>query len=231
MSDLKPKVLVIGASGALGRAVCDVFSARHWNVLRGLRTPDGQPDSVYVDLEDEQSVAEAMAGVDIVVNTVPLNYTAERIALTTGAKLLSLAITEMSAQQGLRNQYLRASGTVVLNAGLAPGVTNLVVNDLVSHDRYWKGRITIAVPCHGMDIGAPKGFGWCTRTSPHQEDTELTRDPMMRWSFRSPSRSVTRSASVGPNETTAGCSGWPPDVWFVRTATSTTGGSTPGLCV
>lgn len=146
MSDLKPKVLVIGVSGALGRAVCDVFSARHWNVLRGLRTPDGQPDSVYVDLEDEQSVAEAMAGVDIVVNTVPLNYTAERIALTTGAKLLSLAITEMSAQQGLRNQYLRASGTVVLNAGLAPGVTNLVVNDLVSHDRYWKGRITIAVP-------------------------------------------------------------------------------------
>lgn len=51
MSDLKPKVLVIGASGALGKAVCDVFSARHWNVLRGLRTPDGQPDSVYVDLE------------------------------------------------------------------------------------------------------------------------------------------------------------------------------------
>lgn len=156
MSDLKPKVLVIGASGALGKAVCDVFSARHWNVLRGLRTPDGQPDSVYVDLEDEQSVAEAMAGVDIVVNTVPLNYTAERIALTTGAKLLSLAITEMSAQQGLRNQYLKASGTVVLNAGLAPGVTNLVVNDLVAHDRYWKDASRSRSPCHGTDIGAPK---------------------------------------------------------------------------
>lgn len=164
MSDLKPKVLVIGASGALGKAVCDVFSARHWNVLRGLRTPDGQPDSVYVDLEDEQSVAEAMAGVDIVVNTVPLNYTAERIALTTGAKLLSLAITEMSAQQGLRNQYLKASGTVVLNAGLAPGVTNLVVNDLVAHDRYWKGRITIAVPLPWNGYRGAEGIRAMIRT-------------------------------------------------------------------
>ncbi|MGL5444233.1 MAG: hypothetical protein ACRDDJ_17390, partial [[Mycobacterium] stephanolepidis] len=57
-----------------------------------------------------------------------------------------LAITETSAQLSLRNQHLNAPGTVVLNAGLAPGVTNLVADELVAYDRYWKGQITIAVP-------------------------------------------------------------------------------------
>ena len=146
MSNRQPTVLVVGASGALGRAVCGVLTGRGWNVIRGMRTPDGGEHTVHLDVENHQSVADAMSMVDITINTVPLTYTAEKIALETGAKLLSLAITGTAAQRTLKNQYRDAPGTVVLNGGLAPGVTNLVVDELISYDVKWQGDITIAVP-------------------------------------------------------------------------------------
>lgn len=147
MSTTAPTALIIGANGALGRVVSDVFTQRGWHITRAMRSAAGQPgDVVSIDLTDREALAALMNRVDVTVNTVPAGFGAESVALERGHRLLSLAITPMPDQTTLRNTYRHAPGTAILNAGLAPGVSNLVVADLVRHDPAGTGKISIAVP-------------------------------------------------------------------------------------
>jgi hypothetical protein len=147
MPDARSTVLVIGANGALGRVVTEVFAAHGWRVTRGLHHGDGSADTAHVDLDDPGTVAAAMSNADVTIQTVPANFTAETIALEAGHRLLNLAINPMAMQTKLHNRFSwSARGTVILNAGLAPGVTNLVAAELLSYDPTGEGKIAIVVP-------------------------------------------------------------------------------------
>jgi NAD(P)-dependent dehydrogenase (short-subunit alcohol dehydrogenase family) len=133
--DSQPRVLVIGARGALGALVADAFRRRGWAVRGSSRDPVPPPDFQHVDLTDPATLAPALDGVDLVITTVPdPALAAERHVLKHGGTLLNLSAEPATALQSLRRQAGPPEGTVVMNAGLAPGVTNLLAAELRSEN-------------------------------------------------------------------------------------------------
>lgn len=130
--DTRPLVLVIGARGALGTLVADAVRRHGWVVRESSRGPVHSSGSRYVDLTEPATLAPAMDGVDLVITTVPdPTLAAERHVLKHGKVLLNLSAEPATALQSLRRQEGPAKGTVVMNAGIAPGVTNLLAAQLL----------------------------------------------------------------------------------------------------
>ena len=128
----RPVVLVIGARGALGALVADAFRRHGWAVRQSSRDPIPPPDFHYVDLTDPATLAPALDGVDLVITTVPdPTLAAERHVLKRGGVLLNLSAGPATALRSLRREAGQAKGTVVMNAGIAPGVTNLLAAQLL----------------------------------------------------------------------------------------------------
>lgn len=88
-----------------------------------------------MDLDRPETVAAAIAGVDPVVDPVPHpELTAERVVLREGGALIDVSMRPAAAGWRLREETTSARGTVVLNAGRTPGVSNLVAADpLAAH--------------------------------------------------------------------------------------------------
>ncbi len=128
-----PAVLVIGAQGVLGSALARAFDDAGWRVVKAVRRGDGTSRFRLVDLDRAETVAVAIAGVDLVVDPVPHpGLTAERVVLREGGVLIDVSMRPAGAVQQLRAETTNARGTVVLNAGRIPGVSNLVVADLLA---------------------------------------------------------------------------------------------------
>ena len=126
----RQNVLVIGARGALGALVVDAFQRRGWTVHEAGRTRTASPDFRYVDLAAASTLPStlpaALEGVDLIVSTVPdPTLAVERHILENGGVMLNLSAEPASALNSLRGVGA-TDGTVVMNAGIAPGVTNLV---------------------------------------------------------------------------------------------------------
>jgi NAD(P)-dependent dehydrogenase (short-subunit alcohol dehydrogenase family) len=133
--DSHPLVLIIGARGVLGALVADAFRRHGWAVRGSSRDPSRPPDFQYVDLTDPATLAPALDGVDLVVTTVPdPTLAAERHVLEHGGVLLNLSAEPATALRSLRRQAGPAKGTVVMNAGIAPGVTNLLAAELLEEN-------------------------------------------------------------------------------------------------
>lgn len=147
-----PRVLVIGATGVLGSTVAAAFVKQGWQVLAGTRSPAGGADAVLVDLKKPDTVKDAMERADITVSTVPdVDMVAERTALERGGLLLNVATVEPEYMEGLRDVLPSAQGTVVLNCGLAPGVTNLLAADLLAdHPETDTVEIVLTFSTNGM---------------------------------------------------------------------------------
>jgi NAD(P)-dependent dehydrogenase (short-subunit alcohol dehydrogenase family) len=130
-ADAPANALVIGAGGALGSLVSDAFRRRGWTVHDAGRTPITSPSFRYVDLAAPETLPAALQGVDLVVSTVPdQTLTAERHVLANGGLMLNLSAEPATALTTLRAAG-EPTGTVVMNAGIAPGVTNLVAAALL----------------------------------------------------------------------------------------------------
>jgi hypothetical protein len=128
----RPLVLVIGARGALGALVTDAVRRHGWAVRESSRNPGQSLDLHRVDLTDPATLAPALEDVDLVITTVPdPTLAAERHVLTRGGVLLNLSAEPATALESLRRQAGQAKGTVIMNAGIAPGVTNLVAAELL----------------------------------------------------------------------------------------------------
>jgi hypothetical protein len=77
-------------------------------------------------------VRAAVRGVDVVVNPVPDRaLVAERAVLETGGTVLNVSALPAAAGIELRELSTDPRGMVVMNAGVAPGLTNLVAADLI----------------------------------------------------------------------------------------------------
>jgi NAD(P)-dependent dehydrogenase (short-subunit alcohol dehydrogenase family) len=127
------RVLVIGSQGVLGSLLVDEFAGAGWKVLRGGRRHDERADFRHVDLDEPETVTRAIAEADLVINPVPdAGLTAERVVLDRGGLLINVSAMPARAARRLREQTTRVRGAVVMNAGIAPGLTNLIAADLLA---------------------------------------------------------------------------------------------------
>jgi NAD(P)-dependent dehydrogenase (short-subunit alcohol dehydrogenase family) len=125
------RALVIGARGVLGALTVRALRAAGWVVRSGARRP--LPGQVEIDLGRPDSVAAAVDEHELVVNTVPHpDLLAERYVLEHGGALINVSDLPAAAGRALRAVAGGARGTVVMNAGLAPGVTTIVAGDLLA---------------------------------------------------------------------------------------------------
>ena len=127
------RVLVIGSQGVLGSLLARAFARQGWAVLRGGRRPDEHPDFRHVDLDEPETVVAAIGDADLVVNPIPdRELRAERLVLGRGGLLINVSAMSAEAGRRLGNEAARPRGTIVMNAGIAPGLTNLIAADLVA---------------------------------------------------------------------------------------------------
>lgn len=125
------RVLVIGANGVLGGLVANTFQDAGWSVRRGGRRPAS--DGTFVDLEQPDTVARTISPEELVINSVPdPGLVAERRVLEQGGMLINISALPAAAGRALRAIAGDARGTVIMNAGIAPGLTNLVAADLLA---------------------------------------------------------------------------------------------------
>lgn len=124
------RALVIGAGGVFGTLIVRAFTNAGWKVRAGGRRSGAA--NVEIDLDRADSVAAALDEGELVVNTVPQpDLLAERHVLEHGGTLINVSSLPSAASRSLRAVAGRARGTVLMNAGLAPGVTTIVAADLL----------------------------------------------------------------------------------------------------
>jgi hypothetical protein len=124
--------LVIGARGVLGGLIADALADAGWSVRRGVRTTPERPDEVLLDLDRPDTLAPALGGANVVVTTVPHpDLVAERHVLEHGGTLLSVVALTTAETRPLIALAPHARGTVVPNAGIMPGLTNLAAAELL----------------------------------------------------------------------------------------------------
>lgn len=116
LSGTGERVLVIGAGGVLGALTAKAFERAGWEVLRGSRA----------------SALDGLDEADVVVNAASHpGVAAERSVMARGGLILNTAALPAAWTTKLRGSRATASGTVVLGAGLAPGLTNLIAAELL----------------------------------------------------------------------------------------------------
>lgn len=126
------RVLVIGAGGALGSLTACAFESAGWDVVRATRSTV-PPDWRRLDLDRPEDVGPGLADVDVVVNTVPhARLTAERFVLERGGLLINTSALPTALVRRLSAEQHGDAGTVIVGAGIAPGITNLVAAKLLA---------------------------------------------------------------------------------------------------
>lgn len=106
------------------------FRASGWDVQVAARGPRG--GEIHIDLDRPATIAAALRGHELVVNAVPHHgLLAERAVLAHGGVLINISALPAACVRSLRAEAGGANGTVLMNAGLAPGVTNLVAAELL----------------------------------------------------------------------------------------------------
>jgi len=127
------RVLVLGGQGVLGTAIAGAFGAAGWTSIRAGRRPDSGTDFRPVDLDEPDTLERALDGIDVIVSTVPdERLVAERLVLTRGGVLINVSAMAARAVERLRRVPGEPRGTVLMNAGIAPGLTNLLAADLLA---------------------------------------------------------------------------------------------------
>jgi hypothetical protein len=146
------RALVIGAQGVLGALTVGAFDAAGWTMRSGARRP--RPGQIEIDVGRPESIAAAVDEHELVVNTVPHpDLLAERYVLEHGGVLINISDLPASAGRSLRAIAGGARGTVVMNAGLAPGVTTIVAADLLGLHPH-AGELEIVFT---LSLSAPRG--------------------------------------------------------------------------
>jgi hypothetical protein len=127
------RVLILGGQGVLGTMIAETFTAAGWTALRGGRRPESGADFRHVDLARPGTLEKALGESDLIVNTVPdEQLVAERMVLDGGGALINVSAMAADAVRRLRQERGPVRGTVLMNAGIAPGLTNLLAADLLA---------------------------------------------------------------------------------------------------
>jgi len=131
MEAMNKSALVIGGQGALGRAVIAELTAHGWTAHPAGRRRDERPRFRHLDLDRPETVAAALANTEVVISTVAdRELTVEQWVLRHGGVLVNCSHSPGRSAAELRAEA-RSAGSVLLNAGLVPGLANLIAADLL----------------------------------------------------------------------------------------------------
>jgi saccharopine dehydrogenase-like NADP-dependent oxidoreductase len=126
------KVVVIGAQGALGRLCAPALQRAGFEVIRAGRRPESASDFRLIDVSDADAVADGCADADLVISMAnDPNHNAERFVLETGGAMFTVIVAPEERAE-LKALGVGARGLVVTDLGLGPGVTSLVLADLLA---------------------------------------------------------------------------------------------------
>src|SRR5215813_1884730 len=156
------RILVIGGQGVLRSFIARTLAEAGHGVLRGGRRPESDPSWRMLDLDRPETVAAACREVDLVVNTVPHpGLAAEHAVLREGGTLLNIASMSGAERARLHADAGAARGLIVVHAGLAPGVVNLVAADMLgSFPEADAVEIALTLSASGSAGKAGGGFGY-----------------------------------------------------------------------
>ena len=125
------KALVIGASGAVGTSIVEHLEARGHAVTRAARRP--RPGVVRVDLRRELETFATLASEhDVVINASGVEDSAVARHLH-GATLVDISATG-AYLRALRRTADTVGASVVLGAGLVPGLSTTLAGELDAQD-------------------------------------------------------------------------------------------------
>lgn len=131
MDSGQPRVVVLGAQGALGRLCAPVLRRAGLEVVRAGRRAESASDFRLIDVTDPAAVERGCADVDLVVSMVnDPTRTVERFVLASGKAMFNLVV-EPPDRAALKALGAGAEGLVVTDVGLGPGVTSIVFADLL----------------------------------------------------------------------------------------------------
>ena len=178
------RVLVLGGQGVLGAAIAGAFGAAGWTSIRAGRRPDSGADFRPVDLDEPGTLERALDGIDLIVSTVPdERLVAERMVLSRGGVLINVSAMAASAVQRLRRVPGEPRGTVLMNAGIAPGLTNLLAADLLA-DHPEADEVELVFTVSAKSAVGPAGSRFAhralTRETRHQTTVVALPEPFGR---------------------------------------------------
>ena len=178
------RVLVLGGQGVLGTAIAVAFGAAGWTSVRAGRRPDSGADFRLVDLDEPDTLEQALDGIDLIVSTVPdERLVAERMVLSRGGVLINVSAMAASAVQRLRRVPGEPRGTVLMNAGIAPGLTNLLAADLLA-DHPEADEVELVFTVSAKSAVGPAGSRFAhralTRETRHQTTVVALPEPFGR---------------------------------------------------
>ncbi|HYH30381.1 MAG TPA: saccharopine dehydrogenase NADP-binding domain-containing protein [Pseudonocardia sp.] len=152
---MRDSVLVLGGSGAVGRAVTALLADGGISVRAASRTPPAVLPAGgrfhRLDARDPAAVARAVDGVRVVVDASGLDDPAlAATAVAAGAHLLDLSAdaAHLAALRRHADAARAREVTVLVGAGLAPGLTNLLAVDVHGRD-----------PVGGIELDVVLGLG------------------------------------------------------------------------
>lgn len=182
MTNNNATMLVLGGHGVLGTMIAKAAQDAGWTALRSSRRP--QAGFVHVNLSEPDTVEKVLDEVDVIVSTVPdEQLTAERLVLERRGLLINVSAMAASAAERLRRQPGPAHGTVVMNAGIAPGLTNLLAAGLLTrHPEADEVEMVFTISAkgsHGPAIGAI-AHDWLTSSGRHRTTVVSLPEPFGR---------------------------------------------------
>ncbi len=154
------QILVLGGGGVLGRFTACALTERGHAVTRGVRRVRAD-DEIRLDAADGDAVARAAQAFDLVISTVRApGLQAERAVLAEGGRLLSVASLSAVDRRALASAAGDA-GLVVVHAGMHPGVSTLLLKELLcAHPEADGAELTLTLSSrgaggrHGMETAA-----------------------------------------------------------------------------
>jgi hypothetical protein len=170
-------MLVLGGHGVFGTMIAEAAQAPGWTTIRSSRRP--QAGFRQVDLAEPQTLEKVIDEADVVVSTVPdEQLVAERMVLNWGGLLINVSAMAAGATARLRAEPGPPRGTVLMNAGVAPGLTNLLAADLLA--RYPEADevelvFTVSAKASTGPAGGDIGHRWLTAANRHR--TRVVRLP------------------------------------------------------
>ena len=190
------RVLIIGAQGVLGTLLARGFREAGWHVVRGGRRPERAADFRLVDLDQPETVSQALSEVGLAVSTVRDDkLAAERAVLSEGGMLIHVNGVSAAERAALEREIVAPRGLVVGRAGLGGVATFLAGRELIEeHPDADTAEVGLTVSSRAASGPAGGLFLHSLLASPSHHATARIALP--------PPFGPRRCIELGPNEVT-----------------------------
>jgi hypothetical protein len=182
MTKNKGTMLVLGGHGVFGTMIGAAAEAAGWTAIRTSRQPAA--GFRHVDLAEPDTLEKVIDEADVIVSTVAdRQVVAERMVLDRGGLLINVSAIAASSVAGLLGEHERPRGTVLMNAGIAPGLTNLLAAGLLgAYPEADEVELVFTVSLkgsHGAGSG-DIGLEWLTAAKRHRTTVVRLPEPYGR---------------------------------------------------